>query len=736
MTDAADFSLADFLIGISDDPLVPDEEFVRWRRETAWATSQYEPVMADAPEARTRILVDGEPRQVLNLASYNYLGLARHPQVLDAATAALRHFGLGTCGSPLLSGLTTLHRRLEEGVARLVGKTDALLFNSGFGGALGCLGGLLRRGDIAVLDADAHICLHDGARVTGAQVRTFAHNDPEDLDRVLTQTYGGRRLVVVEGVYSVFGDIVALPAIAAVAREHGVQVVIDEAHSVLVLGERGGGVVDHFGLEDEVGLIYGTFSKGFAALGGFAAGPVETLDYLRCYANTYVFSCGLPAPIVAGIEAALQVATREPQRRARVLAEADWFRTQLRSIDIDTGASAAQVIPIIIGSDRRRLYELGHALRRAGLFLAPFDYPAVPEDRLCFRACITASHQRADLEEALDIIERVVVGRPAPVRSRRRKAGRNSILLFPGQSSFDPRMLRDARALWPELTQEVVAMSAAALDRDLSEWLDEVRPRSNEDLQVAVFATTHVHLRALQRVHEEGGRSLGLSLGEYNHLVHIGALDFADGVRLVAARGAAYDQGPPGAMAAVFPLHLAELEETLATDERTRAVEIVNLNSPTQNVIAGEAGAVRAAIALIEGKTLARAVIIDPRHPMHSSRYRPVADALRPHLETTRWRSARHPYLPNVTAEPVTAPSPDLITDMLCRHVCEPVRWRASIDRALRDLPNGGRDALFIEVGPGTVLTDLLRAPWRVEPRVSTSRWTRTVEALAGFRGH
>ncbi|GAB1646580.1 aminotransferase class I/II-fold pyridoxal phosphate-dependent enzyme [Krasilnikovia sp. MM14-A1259] len=736
MTDATDFSLADFLVGFSDDPLVPDEEFARWRRETAWATAQYEPVMTEGPGPRTRILVDGVPRQVINLASYNYLGLARHPEVLDAATAALRRFGLGTCGSPLLSGLTPLHRALEARLAHLVGKPDAMLFNSGFGGALGCLGGLLRRGDIAVLDADAHICLHDGARVAGAQVRTFAHNDPEDLDRVLTQTSDRRRVVVVEGVYSVFGDVVALPAIAAVARGHKVQVMIDEAHSILVLGERGGGVVDHFGLEEETGLIYGTFSKSFAALGGFAAGPVETLDYLRCYANPYAFSCALSAPVVAGVETALRIAVREPQRRARVLAEADWFRAQLQSIGIDTGASAAQVIPIIVGSDRRRLYELGQALRRAGLFLAPFDYPSVPEARLCFRACITAAHQRADLQEALDILDRVVVGRPPAVRKTPSDAGRTSVLMFPGQSSFDPHMLRDARVMWPELTQEVLATSSAALGRDLSGWLDEVRPRGNEDLQVAVFLTTHVHLRALQRVHGDGGRSLGLSLGEYNHLVHIGALDFADGVRLVAARGAAYDRGPSGAMAAMFPLELGELEEALDLDERTRAVEIVNLNSPTQNVIAGETGAVRAAIALIERETFARVVIIDALHPMHSSLYRPVADALRPHLEATPWRPARHSYLPNVTAEPVTDPGPGLLTDMLCRHVCEPVRWRASVDRALREIPGGGRDALFVEVGPGTVLTDLLRAPWRAEPRVSTSHWSRTVEALEGLHGH
>ena len=202
MMDATAYSLADFLVGFSDDPLRPDDDFVSWRRDTSWAAELYEPVLAGAAEARTTLMIDGEPRDVLNLASYNYLGLARHPEVLDAAAAALRRFGTGTCGSPLLSGLTELHGLLEQRLAALVRKPAAMLFNSGFGGALGCLGGLLRPGDVAVLDGDAHICLIDGARLAGARVVTFAHNDPADVDRVLASLPDTRRLVVVEGVYS------------------------------------------------------------------------------------------------------------------------------------------------------------------------------------------------------------------------------------------------------------------------------------------------------------------------------------------------------------------------------------------------------------------------------------------------------------------------------------------------------------------------------------------------------
>ena len=207
------------------------------------------------------------------------------------------------------------------------------------------------------------------------------------------------------------GDLGDLPAICEVARSHDVGVMVDEAHSSLVLGPNGGGAVDHFGLSDEIGLYYSTFSKGFAGVGSFAAGSEETLDYLRCYASPYVFSCALPGPVVAGVLAALEVATREPERRSHVLDLARWFRSEVQALGLDTGPSDAHIVPILVGSDRRLLYELGHALRAAGLFLAPFDYPSVPEDKLCFRSCVTATHTRADLEEALDVLERVVVRR-------------------------------------------------------------------------------------------------------------------------------------------------------------------------------------------------------------------------------------------------------------------------------------------------------------------------------------
>jgi glycine C-acetyltransferase len=185
-------------------------------------------------------------------------------------------------------------------------------------------------------------------------------------------------------------------------------VFIDEAHSMLGCGEHGRGAAEQFGVEDRIQLVYGTFSKAFAALGGFVAGRRDTLDYLRLYAHSYVYSCALPPMIVAAILEAFDIAGREPELRARLWENATYFRERANALGIDTGASTTYIMPLIIG-DRARMYQLGHELRRRGLFVAPVDYPAVPEERICFRACVTASHTRADLDEALNILEDVLV---------------------------------------------------------------------------------------------------------------------------------------------------------------------------------------------------------------------------------------------------------------------------------------------------------------------------------------
>jgi glycine C-acetyltransferase len=396
--------LGDFVVGERSDPLAPPAGFAEWRRkEIAWAASLYEPDMLGAADARTAIQYEGKSKSVINLCSYNYLGLANHPEVIAAATEALRKYGMGACGSPMLSGMTDLHRQLERSMADFLGREDAMLFNSGFGGALGTISGLLRKNDVATLDNRSHLSLRDGAVLSRCRLDRFEHNDPASLDAALTRRQGKSLLVIIEGIYSMEGDFARMEDLIRVAESHNASIFIDEAHSMLASGENGRGAAEIFGVEDRIPLVYGTFSKAFGALGGFVAGASSTIDYLRLYAHSYAYSCALPPVVVGAILKALEIATREPERRERLWENASYFRSQLNGLGIDTGDSATYIMPLVVG-DRDRMCRLGHELRRRGLWVAPVDYPAVPEDRICFRACVTADHTRADLDEALNIV--------------------------------------------------------------------------------------------------------------------------------------------------------------------------------------------------------------------------------------------------------------------------------------------------------------------------------------------
>ena len=402
--DPAKLSLSNFLAGESRDPLQAPPSFTAWMQAGAWAVELYEPELLAGADARTTIRYDGKSQSVINLCSYNYLGLANHPDVIAAAHEALNTHGLGACGSPMLSGMTDLHRELESRIAKFLGREDAMLFNSGFGGALGTISGLLRKSDVAVLDNRSHLSLRDGAVLSRCRTEKFEHNDAASLDAALSHKSGRRQLVIIEGIYSMDGDFGKLTELTDVAESHGASVFIDEAHSVLGCGKNGRGAAEQFGVEDRVPLIYGTFSKGFGALGGFVAGSKETLQYLRFYAHPYVYSCALPPVVIAGLLKALEIAIRDGAALRKVLWEnADYFHEKLRELGIDTGASTTYVMPLVIG-DRERMYRLGHELRRRGLWVAPVDYPAVPQNRICFRACVTAKHTRADLDEALNIL--------------------------------------------------------------------------------------------------------------------------------------------------------------------------------------------------------------------------------------------------------------------------------------------------------------------------------------------
>ena len=413
--DPAKLSLSNFIASETNDPLTAPPSFTDWMRAGSFAIELYEPELLATADARTTISYNGKRRSVINLCSYNYLGLANRPEVIAAAHEALKTHGLGACGSPMLSGMTDLHRELERRVAKFLGREDAMLFNSGFGGALGTISGLLRKTDVAILDNRSHLSLRDGALLAGCRTEKFEHNDAASLEAALTtssragrlQRHRGRQLVIVEGIYSMDGDFGNLNELIEVADSHGARVFVDEAHSMLACGDHGRGAAEMFGVEERIPLIYGTFSKAFGALGGFVAGAKETIQYLRFYAHPYVYSCALPPVVVAAILKALEIGVSESDLRKQLWENADYFHKQLRELGIDTGRSTTYIMPIVIG-DRERMYRLGHELRRRGLWVAPVDYPAVPQNKICFRACVTAKHTRADLDEALNILDDVL----------------------------------------------------------------------------------------------------------------------------------------------------------------------------------------------------------------------------------------------------------------------------------------------------------------------------------------
>src|SRR5437899_1933418 len=316
--DPAKLSLSNFLAGETSDPLQAPPSFTRWMQVGAWAVKLYEPELLASADARTTIQYGGKPQEVINLCSYNYLGLANHPEVIAAAQEALKSHGLGACGSPMLSGMTDLHRELERQIAEFLDREDAMLFNSGFGGALGTISGLLRKTDVALLDNRSHLSLRDGAVLSRCRTEKFEHNDPDSLEAALVRQQGRRQLVIVEGIYSMDGAFGNLKELIAVAESHRASVFIDEAHSMLACGEHGRGAAEKFGVEDRVPLLYGTFSKAFGALGGFVAGSKETLQYLRFYALPYVYSCALPPVVVAAILKALELGTTQPELRAQL----------------------------------------------------------------------------------------------------------------------------------------------------------------------------------------------------------------------------------------------------------------------------------------------------------------------------------------------------------------------------------------------------------------------------------
>ena len=346
-------------------------------------------------------------RRLVMMGSNNYLGLTNDPRVKEAAIAAIRKYGSGCAGSRFLNGTLDLHVLLEERLAEFMRQEAAVTFSTGFQVNLGAIACLVSKGDTVYLDKQDHACIIDGARLSFGDVKKFKHSDPADLRRQMRNDSEAKgRLVVVDGVFSMEGDIAPLPEIVNVAREFGAGVMVDDAHGIGVLGKTGRGTAEHFDLEDEVDLIMGTFSKSMASVGGFIAGDATVIDYVKHRARTLIFSAAPPPASAAAALATVEIMDKEPERRERLWENTRFFSEGLRSIGFDTGDSRTPVVPVVVGEDMTAL-RMVHRLQEEGVFVNCVLSPATPPGRALIRTSLMATHSRAQLERALDAFEKV-----------------------------------------------------------------------------------------------------------------------------------------------------------------------------------------------------------------------------------------------------------------------------------------------------------------------------------------
>jgi 8-amino-7-oxononanoate synthase len=351
------------------------------------------------------VTMDGQ--KVVMLGSNNYLGLTSHPKVKEASIAATQKYGTGCAGSRILNGTLDVHVELEEKLARFMNREAALVFSTGYQVNVGVLSCILDRHDVAFMDAMNHASLIDGVRLSFGKSLKFKHNDAADLEKKLALVDDSKgKLIVVDGVFSMEGDLTPLPEIARLKKKYNARLFVDEAHSLGVFGEHGRGIAEHFGLEDEVDLIMGTFSKSFATVGGFITGDANTLEYIKHTARSQMFSAAIPPAAVAAVSAAIDICEAEPDRRQRLWENTNYMRQELQGLGFETCGSQSPVIPLLIGDDATTL-RMAYRLQEEGIFVNPVMTPAVPPGHGVIRTSYMATHKREHLDRALGSLAKI-----------------------------------------------------------------------------------------------------------------------------------------------------------------------------------------------------------------------------------------------------------------------------------------------------------------------------------------
>jgi len=348
----------------------------------------------------TEVVING--KKVLMFGSNSYLGLTNHPKIKEAAKAAIEKYGTGCAGSRFLNGSLDIHLELENRLAEYVGKEAAVLFSTGFQVNLGVISCLLDRNDYLLLDEYDHASIIDGSRLAFARTIKYAHNDMQDLRRKLSRLpEDAAKLIVSDGIFSMEGDLVNLPEMVEIANEFGANIMMDDAHSLGVIGFNGSGTASHFNLTEDVDLIMGTFSKSLASLGGFIAGSAETIEYIKHRARSLMFSASMPPSAVASVIAALDIIESEPERIDKLWANTEYAKKLLLNAGFDIGHSNSPIIPIYI-RDNTKTFMITNILQQNGVFVNPVVSPAVPSDSSLIRFSLMATHSFEQIESAIE----------------------------------------------------------------------------------------------------------------------------------------------------------------------------------------------------------------------------------------------------------------------------------------------------------------------------------------------
>lgn len=346
-------------------------------------------------------------REVLMMGSNNYLGLTTHPQVREASIDAIRKYGTSMTGSRFLNGSMKLHEELEAKLAGFLGKQSSIVFTTGYQANLGMLTALINQTSVAIVDKFAHASIHDGCRLMEGENIKFGHNDLAELRNILkTIPADTGALLFVDGVYSMEGDLALLPDLVKIAKEHQIRIAVDDAHGIGVMGPGGRGTCHHFGVENDVDLIVGTFSKSLASIGGFVAGDKKVIDFIKHFGRPMIFSASLSPAAAAAASAALDVLIKEPERVDRVRANTRLMKEELSRMGYETGVADAAIVPVIIG-DSMSTFCIWKDLLEAGVYINPVLYPAVAKGREMLRTSYLATHTDEHLSKALEVFRKV-----------------------------------------------------------------------------------------------------------------------------------------------------------------------------------------------------------------------------------------------------------------------------------------------------------------------------------------